>query len=256
MLAFPYERSHASQWNVDQAAALILVSAGVATGAGAASDGFLFPHSGWESNHMVPVTARATMHRCPALRLAADAVDVDSIEHLDIYSCYPSAVRIQERELRIGPDRQLTVTGGMAHAGGPLNNYVLQATARMAAVLRDDADVASRGLVTAVSGMLTKQGYTVWGTSPPKPGFSHVDVTKEAHDVTGTVDVRAEPPPDGTGTIVSYTGLYERGADAPHVGFVVADVGDGTRSIVRTGDEALLDAMCTDELIGEKIDFA
>ena len=39
-----------------------------------------------------------------------------------------SAVEVFAAELGIDPARDLTVTGGMPFAGGPLNNYVLQAT--------------------------------------------------------------------------------------------------------------------------------
>ena len=66
-------------------------------------------------------------------------VDIDAIEHLELYSCFPAAVRVQARELGIDAARRLTLSGGMAFAGGPLNNFVLQALVRMVGALRRDA---------------------------------------------------------------------------------------------------------------------
>jgi hypothetical protein len=60
--------------------------------------------------------------------------------------CFPSAVRVQVRELGIDLRRPPTLTGGMAFAGGPLNNFVFQALVTMARVLR--ADPGSVGLPT------------------------------------------------------------------------------------------------------------
>ena len=61
----------------------------------------------------------------------------------------------------------------MTFAGGPLNHFVLQALDRMVAALRGDP--GSLGVATAVSGMLTKQGVTLW-SSEPGPGFQFLDV--------------------------------------------------------------------------------
>ncbi len=57
---------------------------------------------------------------------------------IEVYSCFPSAVRVQQRALGLDPARVPTVTGGMAFAGGPFNNFVLQATVAVAERLRGD----------------------------------------------------------------------------------------------------------------------
>ena len=44
----------------------------------------------------------------------------------EVYSCFPAAVRVQQRELGLDPAGTPTLTGGMAFAGGPFNHYVLQ----------------------------------------------------------------------------------------------------------------------------------
>ena len=79
------------------------------------------------------MTEREDLHSSPAIRFAARAAldatgaGIDDVAHLDVYSCFPSAVQIGCRELGIDPfadARPLTVTGGLTFAGGPGNNYV------------------------------------------------------------------------------------------------------------------------------------
>ena len=56
-----------------------------------------------------------------------------------------------------------TVTGAMPFAGGPLNSYVLHSTAKLIEKLRENNGV---GIVTGVSGMMTKQSYALWSKNP------------------------------------------------------------------------------------------
>ncbi|MBW2697813.1 MAG: acetyl-CoA acetyltransferase, partial [Deltaproteobacteria bacterium] len=177
MMSFPYTKRHNSDWNVDQAAGLIICSVGRARALGLCEEEWVYPLAATECNHMVPFSARPELHRSPGAAvagrraLALAGTDADDVEHLDIYSCFPAPVQVFVRELDLPTDRSLTVTGGMAFAGGPLNNYVLQATVRMAEVLR--ADPGSKGLVTSISGYHNKQGFGVWSTRPPPLGFRY-----------------------------------------------------------------------------------
>ena len=116
------------------------------------------------------------------------------------------------RELDLPADRSLTVTGGMAFAGGPLNNYVLQATVRMAEVLR--ADPGSKGLVTSISGYHNKQGFGVWSTRPPALGFRYADSTAEVAASPKGARIELVGDYSGPVEIVSYTvGLPRREPD-------------------------------------------
>jgi acetyl-CoA C-acetyltransferase len=253
MLAFPYTKIHNSQWNVDQAAALILCSAEKARALGLGSEGWIFPLAGTESNQIVPVVARAALARCPAAGIAGRralelaGVGAGDLAHVDLYSCFPVAVRIQARELGLATDRPLTVTGGMAFAGGPLNNYVLQAVVRMAEILR--ADPKATGLVTAVSGLLTKQGVGVWSATPRQGGFRFADVTAEAAAATATCPIVAEH--DGPATIASYTVLFAAGT--PIRGIAVCDLPGGGRTIATVDDSERAAAMLDGEMCGRTV---
>src|SRR4029079_6607639 len=86
-------------------------------------------------------------------------------EHVELYSCFPAAVRVQQRALRLPLDGTPTVTGGMAFAGGPFNHFTYQATA--AIVYPPRAHRGSLAMVSTVSGFLTKPGLAIWSCEPP-----------------------------------------------------------------------------------------
>jgi acetyl-CoA C-acetyltransferase len=170
---------------------------------------------------------------------------LDAVPHRDLYSCFPAAVRIQQRELGIVDDPTPTVTGGMTFAGGPLNHYAFQALARMASVLR--ADPGSAGLVTAVSGMLTKQGVSLW-SSEPGPGFAHDDVSAATARDTPVVNVG---PAAGPATIATYTVLYDK--TAPPRTVLLCDLPAGTRTLVSSDDAALAERAISEDLCGRPV---
>src|SRR5690606_33429505 len=128
----------------DQAAALLLCSAGRAQALGIPPERWVYAWAGSESNHVVPVSARADLARCAGAQLAGRAVleagrlQVRDVELVDLYSCFPIAVEMTAHEigLPLDPRRPPTLTGGMSFAGGPFNNYVLQSTCRMAELMR------------------------------------------------------------------------------------------------------------------------
>ncbi|RMF22008.1 MAG: acetyl-CoA acetyltransferase [Deltaproteobacteria bacterium] len=254
MLAFPYTKLCTSQWNVDQAAGLILCSAEAAQSLGVSRDRWLFPWAVADSNAMVPVSERRELHRCPGYALAAEAIREHTgigpgdVEHLELYSCFPVAVRIQAREMEIDETRRpVSLTGGMTFAGGPLNNFVYQALVRMTEVLRGDS--GARGLVTAVSGMLTKQGVSLWSSAPPPAAFRFLDVTEQTARTIERVPVASEA--SGEATVVTYTVLFEDGEPTRTV--VLCDLDSGGRVLASFGDAGLASEATERELCGMRV---
>ena len=190
-LAFPYNKWHSTQWTVNQAAALLFCSAQTAHRFGIAPDRRIFPRVGIESSQAVSLLRREQPHAWPAMGVLARAAaarigrPIAEAELIEVYSCFPAAVRVQQRELGLDPSGTPTLTGGMAFAGGPFNNYVLQATAAMAGALRDQPD--RLGVVTTVSGLLTKPGLAVWSGSPDGEAPLLGDLVDEATRVTGSM---------------------------------------------------------------------
>lgn len=251
-LAFPYGKWHVSQWTVDQAAALLLCSAAAAERLGIERERWLFPLVGVESSASVSLSKRRQLHRWPAMRVLGDAASehlghpVADCEHQEVYSCFPLAVRVQQRELGLPSDGTPTITGGMTFAGGPFNSFVLQATAAMAQRLREQP---GRGLVTTVSGMLTKPGLAVWANEPGDQPPLVRDFVDESHAATETVDVVSGY--DGAATIAAYTVTYD-GLEPKEL-VAIVDTNDGTRAIAKRTDPDVLACAVRDELIGTEL---
>ncbi|HEY5246595.1 MAG TPA: hypothetical protein VIJ60_13070, partial [Acidimicrobiales bacterium] len=210
-LAFPYNKWHASQWTVDQAAALVVCSAEAARRHGVPADRWIFPLVGVDANHSVSLSRRRFLHRWPAMRVLGQAAaarlgrplaDADVVE---VYSCFPSAVRVQQRELDLPVDGTPTITGGMAFAGGPFNNFVYQSTAAVVPHLRERPGAV--GVVTTVCGLLTKPGLAVWSAEPDGRPPLLDDLAGPAADATPTVGVLDEH--HGRATVASFTVTYD-----------------------------------------------
>ena len=239
-LASPYNKWHVSQWAVDQAAALLLCSVGAARRAGVPENRWVFPHACVESSHMVSLSRRGDLHRWPAMAAVGDAVAAHlgvalrDVEVQEIYSCFPVAVRVQQRELDLDPSTPVTVTGSMAFAGGPLNNFAYQGTVEVVRRLRRSPEAL--GMVTVVSGLLTKPGIVVWGAAPPRSVLV-ADVGDEAAARTSVREVTngADGSADGPGVVATATATYLDGT--PAAAFVIADLPDGRRW-VGTCDDA------------------
>ncbi len=252
MLAFPYTVLHTSQWNVDQAAGFVMTSAETARAMGIAEDHWLFPHAVVDSNLMLALCERDAPQRCVGFAKAAQRIEehtgsaVSGADHLELYSCFPAAVRLQMREMGVPADRQVTVTGGMTFAGGPLNNFAFQALAKMAHVLR--AEPGSTGVVTAVSGILTKQGVSQWSTAAPKNSFLFDDVSEQTALESPSVEVVDEA--HGDATIVTYTVVYP-GDEGVLVALVEMD--DGPRTIVATADADLVGRATSEEICNVRV---
>ena len=101
----------------------------------------------------------------------------------------------------------------------------------MAEVLRGDA--GSLGLVTSVSGMLTKPGMALWSTEPGS-GYQLGDATDQARADTATRPL--DPDAVGDGRIVAHTVVHERGEPARLVALV--ETTDGRRTVAVDGDAA------------------
>ena len=253
MQAFPYTRAHCATWNVDQSAALLLCSVARAKEIGIEPDRWIFPVASAESNHMVALSARADLVRSPGTEAAARAVlaagkiDAAQIDLIELYSCFPVAVDAFAEAIDLPSDRDLTITGSMAFAGGPYNNYFLQATARAAQLLREGA--GQTALLSCVSGILTKQAFALWSTEPPSHGFQRRDVTAEAGALAAELPVVFDY--SGGGKVAGYTVLYARGEDPRAVALI--DTDGGARALVVSFDGETIAEMEREEWVGRSV---
>jgi acetyl-CoA C-acetyltransferase len=254
-LAFPYGKWHASQWTVDQAAALLLCSAEAAERFGVDRDRWIVPLVGVESSASLSLTKRRDLGRWPAMRALGAAAEVRvarplrECDHVELYSCFPLAVRVQQRELGFAPDGTPTITGGMTFAGGPFNSFVLQATAAMARRLRAAPGV---GLITSVSGMLTKPGLAVWASEPDDRPPLVADLAAEATAATAAVEVASTH--EGPAAIAACTVTYD-GMDPKEL-VAILDTDSGTRVIAKSSDPEWMRRATSEELVGTRVDVS
>ena len=266
-LAYPYNKWHASQWTVDQSSALVICSAARARAAAVAPDRWLFPLVALHCSAAVTLTARRRLSAWPAMAVLGRAAEghlgrpLRDIELAEVYSCFPAAVRVQQRELGLDPAGTPTLTGGMTFAGGPFNHYVLLSLVALGRRLRAGAGRPGDrlGLVTTVSGMLSKPGLAVWSADPPAgPGGRSLlaDLAAEATAATDVVPVLdAGPGVPAPATVASFTVTYG-GADGlePVRTAIVADLADGVRTAATCEDAHTARLAVAEGLIGRAVE--
>ena len=251
MISYPYTRLMNANPRVDMAAALILCSLETARRAGVPDEKLVFLHAATEANDTNFLSARADFHRSPAMRFAgARAIElagsrIDEIDHMDLYSCFPSAVQVAATELGIPGGRPLTVTGGLTFGGGPLNSYTLHAIARMAEVVREDR--GSLGLVSGNGGWLAKHAFGIYSSEPPKEGFRYRNCQAQV-DALPLREALIDW--NGSVTIEAYTVAHRQGQ--PRMAHAACLTDDGRRTWATVQDGALLEAMMREEFCGRR----
>jgi acetyl-CoA C-acetyltransferase len=258
MLAFPYTKRHSSQWNVNQAVAIIVCSAARAKQLGLERDGWIFPIAAAQSRHVVPLAQQRRLHAHPgtvlsgerALALAGIAVgDVDAAE---LYSCFPAAIQSFARDLKIPATCPWTVTGAMPFAGGPYNSFSLEGVARMIEVLRAGDSGRRIGLVSNLSGIFGKQACALFSNLPGADGYQYEDLTAEV--AARDLPVPLDGDYVGPATIVGYTVVFAGGV--PSHAIAICDTPRGGRTVVRSEERALLESMTREEFCGRVVQVA
>ncbi len=269
MVAHPYPKLLTANLQVDQGAAVIVCSAAAADAAGVPRDRWVFPRAGADAEDHWFLSHRADFHSSPAIRLAGRSAlalagtSVDEVAHVDLYSCFPSAVTIAADELGLptdDPARPLTVTGGLTFAGGPGNNYGTHALATLVDTLRRDP--GSLGLLTGLGWYLSKHSIGVYGTDPGRTGGDGPVPTDTKVERAGgfawadpQVAVGALPqcPPDadatGEVTVETYSVVFDR-EGAPAWAVVACCTLEGRRSWARVTDPDQLGLLVTEDGCG------
>src|SRR6516165_9113125 len=255
MISWPYTKLMNSNNMVDQGAALILTSVEQATRLRIPVERWVYPHAGTDAHDTPAIADRAELYRSPAIRIAgARALElaglgIDEVDHVDLYSCFPSAVQVAAGELGLSVDdsaRPLTVTGGLTFAGGPWNNYVMHSIATMAELLV--ANPGRRGLITANGGYLTKHSFGVYGTQPPAE-FRWENM-QSAVDREPTRQGLVEW--EGVGTVEAWTTPFNREGQ-PEKAFLAVRTPDGSRALAVIADPAAAEETVRADIGGAKV---
>ena len=256
MIAYPYTKYLNAVMETDQAAGVLLMSAGAARELGVPPEKWLHWWGGAhaEEEAWFP-SERPDFAACPALRDAATAalaeagLAIEEIDAIDFYSCFPVAVEMACEMLGLAESdpRGFTLTGGLPYAGGPGNAYTLHALAAMAERLR--AHPGASALVTGNGWYLTKHAASVWSTRPREksgapPAEPNAMERARRRPLTPVLEAR------GPGTLETYTILFDREGQ-PVRGIVLGRTQAGERFLANTPDDrASLEAMLASEAVG------
>lgn len=257
-IGFPYTKYMNAIMDVDQGAALLMTSVRHARRLGIGEDRWVYLHGCAEATDHWFISERENYYSSPAIRacgeraLSMAGVTIDDMTHLDLYSCFPSAVQIGRDMLGIAQDdpRPLTVTGGLPYFGGPGNSYVTHSIATMVERLRADRDAI--GLVTANGWYVTKHATGVYAAHPPEREWRRADPREDQ----ARIDARPKPAlatnPSGAAVVETYTVIFDRDG-APELAIVIGHTNDGARFIANTPpDTALMSSMTKQEFVGRR----
>ena len=259
MLAFPYTKRHNTQWNVNQAVAIIVCSVAKAEELGLDRRQWVYPLSAAQSKHVVCLSQQKKLYSHPGTimtgeraRALAD-ITVEDITAVDLYSCFPSAVQSFALDLQLEERCPYTVTGSMAFAGGPYNHSGLDGVARMVEILRSDGhrSAAQRqvGLISNLSGIFGKQACALFSNTPHEAGYRFADITDEVAEQDKPLPLNGDYT--GPATIVGYTVVFDKGEPARAIAF--CDIPGGARTVVTSTDTALMALMMREEFVGRQI---
>jgi acetyl-CoA C-acetyltransferase len=256
MIADPYPRLMVARDQVNQGAAVLLMSVGAAMDLAVPQDRWVFLH-GHADLREPSLLDRPDLSRAPsavtatleALRVAE--VTVDDIATFDLYSCFPIAVSNVCDGIGLPADdpRGLTLTGGLPYFGGAGNNYSMHAIAETVRAMRDRPGL--HGLVGANGGTLSKYSVGIYSTTPRTwRADRSKELESELHARPVAQIVRA---PRGAARIETYTVRHTKSGP---VGVVVGRLdSDGARFLANPADadDELMDLLIDGEPIGAEI---
>jgi acetyl-CoA C-acetyltransferase len=255
-VGWPYTKREVAVMDVDMSAALLLATREKADALGVSEDRRLYLNGWAYAEDPASIAERADMSRSAAMSvvgrhaLAAAGIGVDEIDAFDLYSCFPSSLRLACDALEIAVDdpRGLTITGGLPYAGGPASGYVTHA---IASAFDRLGPAPGPTLITGVGMHMAKHVAAVWsseqgrGATPPDAESLQAEV--EAAQPRRTLLTTFSGP----AAVCAYTAAHGRDG-APQQGLVVLDTEDG-RALARVHDSDLLADAESRELVGQAV---
>jgi acetyl-CoA C-acetyltransferase len=257
-VGWPYTKHEVAVMDVDMSAAVLLATREKADALGIAEDRRLYL-TGWAyAEDPAGIAERADMSRSAAMSvvgehaLAHAGVGLGDIDAFDLYSCFPSSLRLACDALGLAIDdpRGLTLTGGLPYAGGPASGYQMHAIAaaydRVCGTARPN-----RALITGVGMHMAKHVAGIWSATPdpvrtppdPVAVQAEVEMRQPRRNLLTTWS--------GPATVCAYTVAHGRDG-SPQQGLVVLDT-EGGRALARVNNASLLVDAESRELVGQPV---
>ncbi len=250
--AFPYNKYHCTSWNVNQSAAIIICSEAVADKLSVPNEKRVYPLASSENNHMIATLQRPNLIEPIGMRLASEYIlkicekNNLNIDFYDLYSCFPIAIQMFAKSLQLKDINNSSITGAMPFAGGPINSFVLHSTVKLISKIRKQQK--GTGIITGVSGMMTKQSYALWSKNPVID-FIYKDFTNEANSIETAIELSNEV--NGDGVIIGYTVLKKNISKA----VIYLNTADNKRKLITSSDKSIIESMENEEWVGKKVNF-
>lgn len=258
MVAYPYTKNMVAMIEVDISAAVIVTSEAWADAHGVRRENRIYPWTSCYAQDPAYIAVRPELWRSHAMEAAAREtllaarISIDDVDHMDLYSCFGSAVNFACDALGV-EDRsgeRVTQTGGLPYAGGPASSYMLTSIVQMAKVLRQHpGDI---GLVSGVGMLMSNHIFALYSSAAPPADLVHPDVSALQAQLDALPQLSIDDEYVGPATIATYTVAHDRTGEPTH-GAAICDHPGGTRSYVRICDSELLNRAEREELVGRAV---
>lgn len=249
-VSWPYTKAMCANNNVNHGGAIVLTSSEAADRLGICNDQRVYPQQCVTSSDTANPINRFEVASAPGLGAAGAALrsmigDLNEVQHLDLYACFPSLVALTCEVLGISTTRPLTVTGGLAFAGAPLNFAAGESLIGMVRRLR--ADPGSLGLVQGNGGHITKHALACYSTTPPSQPHQ---TTTVAHNTS--VRQAADPDTSGEAILDGITVEYDHHGPTRAIGLV--RFANGSRTWSTSTDRDLMQTCTEIECVGKTVE--
>ncbi|MEH3130180.1 MAG: acetyl-CoA acetyltransferase [Mycolicibacterium neoaurum] len=254
MICDPYPRLMVARDQVNQGAAVLLMSVAAARRLSVPEDKWVYLHGHADLVEQslldradLSASLSAEIAVAEALRVAD--VKLSEISTFDLYSCFPFPVFsvCDSAGLATDDPRGLTLTGGLPFFGGPGNSYSLHGIAETVCSAREQP--GRFGLVGANGGVMSKYSVGVYSTAPVE---WRTDRSRELQaSIDGQPRVAVTRHPEGRGTIETYSVRYDWPTTT---GVIIGRLdADGSRFMALTTDANLLALMADGDPLGAAI---
>lgn len=254
MICDPYPRMMVARDQVNQGAAVLLMSVETARKLGVPEEKWVYlrGHADMKEIKLLERTElgysdAAVIAVNEALRVAG--ISLDDVAAFDLYSCFPFPVFNICDGTGLAPDdeRGLTLTGGLPFFGGPGNNYSMHGIAEAVSEMRDKP--GRFALVGGNGGIASKYSVGIYSTEPGDWAEDGCAALQEEFNTQERVAITEKAY--GSATIETYTVRYDW---TPRTGIIIGRLdSDGSRFLATTTDEALLELLCDGEPLGASI---
>ena len=257
IIYYPFTKFMNAIMNVDQAAALLVMSEGKADALGIPEEKRVYLVGSSEVYDKWFISNRVNYYSAPGLELAFEkafsqaGTTKEEIELWDLYSCFPVATQIAFKTLDLPAPVMPTIIGGLPYFGGPGNHYSLHAICEMVRRLRRSPE--NKGVVQSLTWHMHKFSVGVYtGSRPEVYGLSSAETYK--YDIENRFPDRTIlEEAQGTFMVETYVVSYDRDG-LPNLAVLVANNEVGDR-VFAVNDEALplIESMSTEEPIGKRV---